>query len=104
MMTYLTPLLKTTGESKVVLQTASDLGTFSDGYKWRKYGQKMVKGNPNPRWVTSMKFMVFHFCFIIYVTSISICFYAYIGLISESSLREPTVMVLALTYFVDCET
>nr|WJJ45902.1 WRKY53 [Persea americana] len=49
MMTYLTPLLKTTGESKVVLQTASDLGTFSDGYKWRKYGQKMVKGNPNPR-------------------------------------------------------
>nr|URH10305.1 WRKY19 [Phoebe bournei] len=49
MMTYLTPLLKTTGESKVVMQTASDLGTFSDGYKWRKYGQKMVKGNPNPR-------------------------------------------------------
>ncbi|MQM06964.1 hypothetical protein Taro_039798 [Colocasia esculenta] len=36
-------------EPKVVVQTASDAGFVSDGYRWRKYGQKIVKGNPNPR-------------------------------------------------------
>nr|URH10285.1 WRKY18 [Phoebe bournei] len=47
--TYSTPPLKTTRDAKVVVQTGSDLGILDDGYKWRKYGQKIVKGNPNPR-------------------------------------------------------
>ncbi|KAG9455860.1 hypothetical protein H6P81_000368 [Aristolochia fimbriata] len=34
---------------KVIVQTPNDPGTLGDGYRWRKYGQKMVKGNPNPR-------------------------------------------------------
>nr|AJA32893.1 WRKY transcription factor [Brassica oleracea var. capitata] len=34
---------------KLVVHAASDVGISSDGYRWRKYGQKMVKGNPNPR-------------------------------------------------------
>ncbi|XXG58848.1 hypothetical protein AAC387_Pa04g1046 [Persea americana] len=43
------PLLKTVKEPKVVVQTGGDPGNFGDGYRWRKYGQKIVKGNPNPR-------------------------------------------------------
>ncbi|KAF3487778.1 hypothetical protein F2Q69_00057772 [Brassica cretica] len=34
---------------KLVVHAAGDVGISSDGYRWRKYGQKMVKGNPNPR-------------------------------------------------------
>ncbi|OMO90876.1 DNA-binding WRKY [Corchorus olitorius] len=32
-----------------VLHAAGDVGISGDGYRWRKYGQKMVKGNSNPR-------------------------------------------------------
>ncbi|CAN6987631.1 unnamed protein product [Brassica rapa subsp. trilocularis] len=34
---------------KVVVKTTSDIDILEDGYRWRKYGQKVVKGNPNPR-------------------------------------------------------
>ncbi|XP_026433446.1 probable WRKY transcription factor 32 isoform X2 [Papaver somniferum] len=44
----ITPI-KTVKEPKVVVQAAGDLGISIDGYRWRKYGQKMVKGSPNPR-------------------------------------------------------
>ena len=36
-------------EPRVVVQTTSEIDILDDGYKWRKYGQKVVKGNPNPR-------------------------------------------------------
>ncbi|KAL0407063.1 UNVERIFIED_CONTAM: putative WRKY transcription factor 2 [Sesamum latifolium] len=29
--------------------TTSEVDILDDGYRWRKYGQKVVKGNPNPR-------------------------------------------------------
>ncbi|KAM7495268.1 hypothetical protein LguiB_029877 [Lonicera macranthoides] len=32
-----------------VVQTMSEVDIVNDGYRWRKYGQKLVKGNPNPR-------------------------------------------------------
>ncbi|KAG8387211.1 hypothetical protein BUALT_Bualt03G0229600 [Buddleja alternifolia] len=32
-----------------VVQTLSEVDLVNDGYRWRKYGQKLVKGNPNPR-------------------------------------------------------
>ncbi|KAG2263138.1 hypothetical protein Bca52824_070217 [Brassica carinata] len=38
-----------TREPKVVVKTTSDIDILEDGYRWRKYGQKIVKGNPNPR-------------------------------------------------------
>ncbi|KAG5120518.1 hypothetical protein AAZX31_14G006900 [Glycine max] len=39
-----------TRESRVVVvQTSSEVDLVNDGYRWRKYGQKLVKGNTNPR-------------------------------------------------------
>ncbi|MQL96419.1 hypothetical protein Taro_029093 [Colocasia esculenta] len=36
-------------DSHVVLQTDAKCSISGDGYQWRKYGQKVVKGNPYPR-------------------------------------------------------
>ncbi|KAL9241178.1 hypothetical protein vseg_015319 [Gypsophila vaccaria] len=41
--------VKPSHESRLVTQIVSEVDIVSDGYRWRKYGQKMVKGNPNPR-------------------------------------------------------
>ncbi len=43
-------------EPRVVVQTTSEIDILDDGYRWRKYGQKVVKGNPNPRYCTPMTF------------------------------------------------
>ncbi|CAA7398225.1 unnamed protein product [Spirodela intermedia] len=43
------PANKAAREPRVVVQTTSDIDILDDGYRWRKYGQKVVKGNPNPR-------------------------------------------------------
>lgn len=40
---------KTNCEPRVVVQTTSAVDIVNDGYRWRKYGQKLVKGNANPR-------------------------------------------------------
>ncbi|GER45824.1 WRKY protein [Striga asiatica] len=40
---------QTITESKIVVQTRSEVDLLDDGYKWRKYGQKVVKGNQHPR-------------------------------------------------------
>ncbi|XP_020105443.1 probable WRKY transcription factor 75 isoform X1 [Ananas comosus] len=37
------------GRMKVAFKTKSELEVLDDGYKWRKYGKKMVKNSPNPR-------------------------------------------------------
>ncbi|WOH07939.1 hypothetical protein DCAR_0727374 [Daucus carota subsp. sativus] len=40
---------RTTREPRIVVQIESEIDVLDDGYRWRKYGQKVVKGNPNPR-------------------------------------------------------
>ncbi|KAG0524666.1 hypothetical protein BDA96_07G231300 [Sorghum bicolor] len=40
---------RTAREPRIVVQTTSEVDILDDGYRWRKYGQKVVKGNPNPR-------------------------------------------------------
>ncbi|XP_052197624.1 probable WRKY transcription factor 50 [Diospyros lotus] len=34
---------------RVAFRTQSESENMDDGFKWRKYGKKMVKSNPNPR-------------------------------------------------------
>ncbi|KAK6118326.1 hypothetical protein DH2020_036745 [Rehmannia glutinosa] len=34
---------------KVAFKTKSEIEVLDDGFKWRKYGKKMVKNSPNPR-------------------------------------------------------
>lgn len=40
---------KTYSDARYVVQTISEVDIINDYYRWRKYGQKLVKGNPNPR-------------------------------------------------------
>ncbi|CAI0427519.1 unnamed protein product [Linum tenue] len=42
-------LTKPGKKPKFVVHAAVDVGISADGYRWRKYGQKMVKGNTHPR-------------------------------------------------------
>ncbi|KAF3966463.1 hypothetical protein CMV_009440 [Castanea mollissima] len=39
---------RTVTEPRIV-QTTSEVDLLDDGYRWRKYGQKIVRGNPYPR-------------------------------------------------------
>ncbi|XP_062160009.1 probable WRKY transcription factor 50 isoform X2 [Alnus glutinosa] len=34
---------------RVAFRTISEVEVLDDGFKWRKYGKKMVKNSPNPR-------------------------------------------------------
>ncbi|XP_062002539.1 WRKY transcription factor WRKY24-like [Rosa rugosa] len=47
--TYAAPGSRIVKEPRIVVQTTSEIDILDDGYRWRKYGQKVVKGNPNPR-------------------------------------------------------
>lgn len=37
------------GANRYVFKTKSEVDVLDDGYKWRKYGKKMVKNSPYPR-------------------------------------------------------
>ncbi|KAG2666817.1 hypothetical protein I3843_15G079900 [Carya illinoinensis] len=36
-------------KERVAFKTISEVEILDDGFKWRKYGKKMVKNSPNPR-------------------------------------------------------
>ena len=38
-------------EPRFCFKTMSDVDVLDDGYKWRKYGQKVVKNTQHPRFV-----------------------------------------------------
>nr|GMC64297.1 probable WRKY transcription factor 51 [Ipomoea batatas] len=37
-------------KSRIAFRIKTELETLDDGFKWRKYGKKMVKTSPNPRY------------------------------------------------------
>ncbi|CAK9143743.1 unnamed protein product [Ilex paraguariensis] len=37
--------------TRVAFRTKSEVEIMDDGFKWRKYGKKMVKSSPNPRYM-----------------------------------------------------
>ncbi|XP_019249556.1 PREDICTED: probable WRKY transcription factor 50 isoform X2 [Nicotiana attenuata] len=39
---------KVDAKSRVAFRFRSELEVLDDGFKWRKYGKKMVKNSPNP--------------------------------------------------------
>lgn len=45
----MSPPPKSPSEPRHIVETRSEVDIINDGYRWRKYGQKFVKGNPNPR-------------------------------------------------------
>jgi len=38
-------------EPQIVMQSFTDSEILGDGFRWRKHGQKVVKGNPYPRFI-----------------------------------------------------
>ncbi|XP_042419632.1 probable WRKY transcription factor 2 [Zingiber officinale] len=40
---------RTIREPRIVIQAITEIDILDDGFRWRKYGQKVVKGNSNPR-------------------------------------------------------
>ena len=44
-----TPPVPVVPDDRHVVETETEADFFDDGYRWRKYGQKVVKGNPHPR-------------------------------------------------------
>ncbi|KAI4376441.1 hypothetical protein MLD38_014203 [Melastoma candidum] len=43
------PVKKKDVKERFAFKTRSDIEILDDGFKWRKYGKKMVKNSPNPR-------------------------------------------------------
>lgn len=41
---------KKEAKERVAFITKSEIEILDDGFKWRKYGKKMVKNSPNPRY------------------------------------------------------
>ncbi|CAL4975589.1 unnamed protein product [Urochloa decumbens] len=48
---FITTSAATKGGSggKIAFKTRSEVEVLDDGYRWRKYGKKLVKNSPNPR-------------------------------------------------------
>ena len=52
----------------VIIQVENEENHPDDGFRWRKYGQKVVTGNPNPRlYISFTSKLLRHFGKILYI-------------------------------------
>lgn len=47
-------------EPRFCFQTRSDVDVLDDGYKWRKYGQKVVKNSLHPRYINLILLIIIY--------------------------------------------
>ena len=45
-------------EPRFCFKTMSDVDVLDDGYKWRKYGQKVVKNTQHPRYIPPLALII----------------------------------------------
>lgn len=57
------PMERPNSESRNVVHTQTLFDIVNDGYRWRKYGQKSVKGSPYPRLVVIQLLTFFSFIY-----------------------------------------
>jgi hypothetical protein len=75
-------------EPRFCFKTMSDVDVLDDGYKWRKYGQKVVKNTQHPRYIYMYSFSLClalcslsipivlspsHYCLFFYIKKIVFC-------------------------------
>lgn len=65
-------------EPRVVIQIESEIDILDDGYRWRKYGQKVVKGNPNPRYSHRSRFMYIFYLHLLHVHASELVCYMFL--------------------------
>ena len=96
------PMVKPIREPRVVVQTLSEVDILDDGYRWRKYGQKVVRGNPNPRYVSLLMMIgcvakyLSHLLMVIYLQAIT----SSIFIAQRHSLKENDTLVLRSIIFL----
>lgn len=45
-------------QSRIAIQTRTEVDVIDDGYKWRKYGQKPVKNSVHPRSCSHLRLFI----------------------------------------------
>ena len=54
-------------EPRFCFKTMSDVDVLDDGYKWRKYGQKVVKNTQHPRYIAPLALIiVIRICWVVH--------------------------------------
>jgi len=51
-------------EPRISVQNNTEIEISGDGFRWRKYGQKVVKGNPYPRLAYTDHILKLNFIFL----------------------------------------